>query len=229
MKYLMILAGFCLAACNNSPAPAIVKDSTVILADDTVIKTLTNQVEIIAADTATRINFPEFKIVLAPLAASSEGEIENDTVYCVAAPGEAIEEARIYITSSQLTDIKVEEQAQTRLSISWEESYYEFSEWKYGYTGWEELLMNEDSAYVTRSYSLEELSVFPEVTMEEVKAAIDGAEKDAWLEIIKNAKTIRDEPFEIFGDTFLLRVSGKRKDDGRTVTKIIIIQLASGC
>lgn len=228
MKYLMILTGLCLIACNNSPAPDAVKDTTIIPVEDTVIKTLTNQDEIIPADTATRIDFPEFKIVLAPLTASAEGEIENDTVYCVAAPGEAIEEVRIYITSSRLMDIKVEEQAQTRLSISREESYYEFSEWKYGYTGWEELLMNEDSAYVTRSYSREELSVFPEVTMEEVKAAIDG-EKEVWLDMIKNAKSIKDAPFEIFGDTFLLRVSGKRKDDGRTITKIIIIQLATGC
>lgn len=234
MKYLIVLAGLCLAACNNSPAPGAT-DSTVAAMIDTAPATPANEetYELTPGDTITRIAFNDFNATLIPLIASAgeepNNETEPDTVVYIADLGEEIEGIKICITTDKLTDIRVEEQLETHLAISTEEGFYELDNWKHGHTAWEELLKDNDSTFVTRFYAPEEYKTFPEVTLEEVKAAVKEKGGEEWLKHIKDVKSVKDGVLEVLGDKYLLRVSGKRKSDGTIVTKIIIVYLTFGC
>ncbi|SIO51199.1 hypothetical protein [Chitinophaga niabensis] len=234
MKYLMLLAVLCLAACNSTLPPAA-EDSTILAKDTALVIPANEEKEYVTdpVDTFTHVVFDDFKATLAPLVASAGEEpnegTEPDTVTLEAGPGENMEGIKIYIRSDKLSDIKVEERLETHMAIATEEGFYELDNWKHGHTTWEELLKDNDSTFVTRFYSPEDYRIFPEVTLEEVKAAVKEQGGEEWLKHLKEAKTVKDDAFEILGDKYLLRVSGKRKSDGVIVTKIIIVYLTSGC
>lgn len=233
MKYIIFAAGLCLAACNNTPVPAA-KDSLIAPVEDTIVSEIEEGT--IPVDTAARITFPEFKLTVYPMVTDPYEQQrldqlppETDTAFFTSDLGQTMEGALISITSDQLTDIKIEEQVETSMCITTEEYLYQLSDWKHAYSEWEELSKNGSGIYETRSYTREELSVFPDVTLDELKAAVKAAGGDEWLHFIKDVKTVKDEPLEVLGDRYLLRVSGKRKSDGKIISKIIVITLPLGC
>ncbi|MRG48818.1 hypothetical protein GFS24_27155 [Chitinophaga sp. SYP-B3965] len=236
MKYFMLLAGICLAACNNSPAPAATDSSIIAAPADTAKEEMKIEEEGKPIDSATRVVFHELRVLLlhTSLFQTEDKELDNvpgaDTIFYIADAGYTLDRVlQIYIKSEQLTNIKVEEQLQTSMMISTEEGLYELSDWKHGHSAWEELYMQEDSSYMAKEYSREDQSIFPEVTLEEVKAAVKAQGGEEWLNLIKDVKSVKDNPLEVFGDTYLFRVSGKRKTDGKMISKIIVITTTLGC
>lgn len=226
MKYLIFAAGLCLAACNNKTVPA--KDDSIIHARDTAVSAVETDYPV---DTFARISFPEFKITIYPMVIDPEeqqklNQPQPDTAFMMSDMGQTMVGVFMAVSSDQLTDIKIEEKIETSMAISTEDGLYMLSEWKHGYTEWEELGKNEAGAYEAKEYSLEESGIFPKVTLDEFKAAVKaGGGEELFTE---DVKTIGDERLQVFADRYFLRVSGKRKTDGTIITKIIVISLPLG-
>jgi hypothetical protein len=229
MKYFMLLlVGFWLTACNSTLPPAA-EDSTIIIKDTVIQTQLREEKEgLDFIDTATRVEAEDFEAILYPLVASRD-EGSGDTLFYGTGPGENMEGVKIRITSDKLTDIRVEEQLETHMVIFTEEGLYELYDWKHGYTTSKELLKDNDSTFIGSSFSVEDYQIFPEVTLEEVKTVVKERGGEKWLKLIKDVKTVKDDPLVISGDTYHLRISGKRKSDGKIITKIITVTVASGC
>lgn len=226
MKYLIFAAGLCLTACNNKTVPA--EEDSIIHARDTAI---TVEETDWAVDTFARITFPECKVIIHPIVVDREEQQRldqppQDTTFMMSEIGQSMQGVFITIFSDQLTDIKIEEKIETSMAISTEDGLYMLSDWKHGYSEWEELGKNERGVFVAKEYMIEESSIFPEVTLNEFKAAVKAAGGEEMM--IENVKTMKDEQLQVFADRYFLRVSGKRKTDGTIFTRIIVIALPLG-
>lgn len=229
MKYLIFAAGLLLAACNNRTV--LTEEDSLIHAADTAVAPLAEETDY-AVDTFARIMFAECKIMIHPMVVDREEQHKldqppPDTAFMMADIGQSMQGVFITATSDQLTDIKIEEKIETSMAISTEDGLYMLSDWKHGYTEWEELGKNEKGVYVAKEYLMEESSIFPEVTLNEFKAAVKAAGGEEMM--IENVKSMKDEQLQVFADRYFLRISGKRKKDGTIVTRIIVISLPLGC
>ena len=52
---------------------------------------------------------------------------------------------------------------------------------------------------------------------------------ESWSELLENVKKPTEYPSAVGISRYFLRITGKRKDNGQTVTKMIIIETPMGC
>ena len=65
--------------------------------------------------------------------------------------------------------------------------------------------------------------------MDELREAVKEHCSEEWAELLQNAKKPTEYPSAVSISRYFLRVTGKRKDNGQTVTKMIIIETPMGC
>jgi hypothetical protein len=52
---------------------------------------------------------------------------------------------------------------------------------------------------------------------------------EEWAKMIKNNNSPTQYPSAVDVSRYFLRITGKRKDNGKTITKIIVIETPMGC
>jgi hypothetical protein len=229
-------------SCNNSTAnkpETVIKSSNVtdttaavsMHANDTV--ETTTYASSTDEDTIADIKFPQLSVSINRLLVYDEGKqlnnIQTDTVYLGVELGETIEAQKITVTSELLTNITVEQRYETSVSISEEGPHCDMLDWKHYYSEWKPLNQNAAGQFIAENYTEKENQKFPEIPLNEFKEAVKQHCGEGGFELVKKNKSIKEGASIIGISNYFLRISGKRKDNGELVTKIIIIDSPMGC
>lgn len=228
-------------SCNNSTAnkpEEVIKSSHA--ADTTAAVSLqaNNTAESTAnaapeEDTVADIKFPQFSVSINRLLLYDQGKqlnnVQNDTVYLSVELGESIEGQKITVSSELLTNITVEQQYETSVSISEEGPHCDMLNWKHYYSEWKPLTQNAAGQFIAENYTEKEHEKFPDIALNEFKEAGKKHCGEGGFELVKKNKSINEGASIIGISNYFLRISGKRKDNGELVTKIIIIDSPMGC
>lgn len=228
-----------LCSCNNSSTnktataqiDSIVSDTTSTSNQTNNASTFTNDEEDV--DTITTIKFNELSISISRLIIYDEDKkidrIQKDTVEIYAELGETIEGQLISISSDQLASLTVEQRYETSVTIMNEGPHCDLTDWKHFYSDWNKLQANSNGQFACDKYTEKEYEKFPKVSIDELKQKVKEQCGDEWLKLVEKVKTPTEYPSGVSISRYYLRITGQRKDNGQTVTKLIVIETPMGC
>lgn len=227
-----------LCSCNNSINKTetsqndnIASNTTSISYQTSALTTPTN--DEVAIDTITTIKFNELSISINRLIIYDEDkkidQIQKDTVEIYAELGETIEGQLISISSDLLTGLTVEQRYETSVTIMNEGPHCDLTDWKHFYSDWKRLQTNTSGQFICDKYTEKEHEKFPKIIINDLKQEVKEQCGDNWFKLVENVKTPAQYPSGVGISRYYLKVSGQRKDNGQTVTKLIIIETPMGC
>lgn len=209
----------------------IVSDTKNISNKKSKVSTFANNEE--EVDTITSIKFDELSISINRLIIYDEDkkidQIQKDTVEIYAELGETIEGQLISFSSDKLTGLIVEQRYETSVTIMNEGPHCDLTDWKHFYSNWKPLQTNNLGQFICYKYTKKEYEKFPKISIDNLKQKVKDQCGDEWLKLIENVKKPTEYPSGIGISRYYLRVIGQRKDNGKTVTKLIIIETPMGC
>ncbi len=129
--------------------------------------------------------------------------------------------------SKIINDIKIEQSYMTSMSIQGEGPHLDLIDWKHYQSDWKTInKISNDNNYKCLSYSESEQTLFPEVTLEDVKNEIIETENHKeWLSYLDNKY-----PFgTVMISHYFIKISGIDKKTGKKILKTIIFEMAMGC
>ena len=235
---ISILTLTLLCSCNNSSTKktvetqhdTIVSDTTSILNQTSNASKFTNEEEV---DIITTIKFNEFSISINRLIIYDEDkkidQIQKDTVEIYPELGETIEGQLISITGDRLTGLTIEQRYETSVTIMNEGPHCDLTDRKHIYTDWKQLQKNNSGQFICEKYSEKEYKKFPKISIDELKQKVKEQCGDDWYKLIEKVKIPTEYPSGVGISRYYLRVTGKRKDNGQIVTKLIIFESPMGC
>lgn len=227
-------------SCNNSSSNKTdsIQDTNIAI-DTSIISNKTDNSTAFTNDyeedvnTITNLKFNEFSISINRLIIYDEDkiidQIQIDTVEIYAELGETIEGQLVDILTDQLTDLTVEQRYETSVTIMNEGPHCDLTDWKHYYSDWKLLKKNENGQFVCESYEESDWEKFPLIEIEELKEAVRNHCSDYWYYLVKNIKSPTEYPSGVLISRYFLRVTGKRKDNGQPISKLIIIETPMGC
>ena len=226
-------------SCGNSSTikPAAPQNSSIV-SDTTRISHQTSTPSALAideeeVDTITTLRFSELSIAINRFIISDEDmkmeQIQKDTVEIDAELGETIEGQLISIASDQLTDLTVEQRYETSVTIMKEGPHCDLTDWKHYSSDWKQLQANGKGQFTCDKYTEEDYQKFPKVSISELKQKVKEQCGDTWLKLVEKVKTPTEYPSGVGISRYYLRVTGLRKDNGQTVTKLIVVEAPMGC
>ena len=184
-------------------------------------------------DTITTIRFNDLSLSINRLIIYDEdkkiGQIQKDTVEIYAEIGETIEGQLISISSDQLTGLTVEQRYETSVTITNEGPHCDLTDWKHFYSDWKRLQTNSTGQFICDKYAEKEHKNFPKISIDDLKQKVKEQCGDDWFKLVEKIKTPTEYPSDIGISRYYLRVTGQRKDNGQSVTKLIIIETPMGC
>ncbi len=230
---------FC--ACNTSSTNTTLATQTDSVISDTTgfstyiadTSTFENEEAEKKAVYAFTLKFNELSISIYNFSTDREGgeadQIQGDTVEIYAELGETIEGQLISVSSDQLTDLQVEQRYETSVTIMNEGPHCDLKDWKHFYSEWNKLQVNSEGEFTCDEYTEKESEKFPKISINDLKQTVKEKCSEGWLELIENIKKPTEYPSGVTISRYYLRVSGQRKNNGQTVTKLIIIEMPMGC
>lgn len=235
---ISILTFTTLCACDNAST-----DTTVPTQNDNMVSETTNRSNQTSnedpftsegeVDTITTIKFDELSVSISRLIIYDEemkmDQIQKDTVEIYPELGEIIEGQLISLSSDQLTGLTVEQRYETSVTIMNEGPYCALVDWKHFYSEWKQLQTNNSGQFICEKYTEKEHEKFPKISMDDLKQEVKDQCGDEWLELVEKIKTPTEYPSGVGISRYYFRVTGQRKDNGQTVTKLIIIEPSMGC
>ena len=236
---ISILTLTILCSCNNSSTnitataqiDSIVSDTTSISNQTSKASILTNDEEDV--DTIITIKFNELSISINRLIIYDEDkkidQIQKDTVEIYSELGETIEGQLISISSDQLTGLTVEQRYETSVSILNEGPHCDLTDWKHFYSDWNKLQANSKGQFTCDKYTEKDYEKFPKISIADLKQKVKEQCGDDWFKLVKKVKLPTEYPSGVSISRYYLRVTGQRKDNGQTVTKLIVIETPMGC
>ncbi len=236
---IIILTFTTLCSCSNvstdktvaTQNDSIVSDTINILNQTSNEATIKNDDE--EADTITTIKFDELTVSINRLIIYDEDkkidQIQKDTVEIYTELGETIEGQLISISSDQLTGLIVEQRYETSVTIMNEGPHCDLTDWKHFYSDWKRLQANNSGQFICDKYSEKEYENFPKISIDDLKRKVKEQCGDEWLKLVEKVKSPTEYPSGVGISRYYLKVTGQRKDNGLTVTKLIIIETPMGC
>ena len=176
------------------------------------------------------IKFPELTLSIDKLIyhVGKTQRRQTDTVRIYVEPGESPEGQQLSVSSGKLTDLKIEQQYETSISISNEGPHCDLNEWKHYYSEWKLIEPNAKGLFIAHSYSMNERKHFPVVSIDELKERVRTKCGEDWFQLVKNIKTPTEYPSNVVISRYYLRMTGKHKESGATVKKLIIFESPMG-
>jgi len=224
---------------KSSTYKTIATQNDSIVIDTTSISNQTNNpvthinAEEEVVDTITTIKFNELSISINRLIIYDEDkrieQIHKDTVEIYAEYGETIEGQLISISSEQLTALTVEQRYETSVTIMDEGPHCDLTDWKHFYSDWKRLQAINSRQFICNKYSEKDHKKFPKISIDDLKQRVKVQCGDEWLKLVEKVKTSTEYPSRVGISRYYLKVSGRNKENGQTVTKLIIIETPLGC
>lgn len=240
LQYIISILTFTtLCSCNNASTNKTVATQNDSIISDTVNipnqtsndATFTNDEE--EVDTITTIKFDELSVSINRLIIYNEDkkidQIQKDTVEIYAELGETIEGQLISIASDQLTGLTVEQRYETSVTIMNEGPHCDLTDWKHFYSDWNKLQANSKGQFTCDKYTEKDYEKFPKISIADLKQKVKEQCGADWFKLVEKVKLPTEYPSGVSISRYYLRVTGQRKDNGQTVTKLIIIETPMGC
>lgn len=184
-------------------------------------------------DSICLISFEEFSIQIPNFhyenLPNSISPIKADIFWITAEIGEVFEDRIIYINSENVENLVVEETYETSLTIMDEGPHCDLTDWEHYIDNWRPLYKNHLEEYPLYTYSDKESEKFPNVSVQQIQAAVKKHCGNEWADKIKNIQSPNDYPAGVGISRYYLRVSGKRKDNGASFQKTLVINSPMGC
>jgi hypothetical protein len=172
------------------------------------------------------IKFNDVRIFLKE---SDKSSTYKDTAELYLDLGETIQGQTFEIVNSGLSDIKVEQQYETSLSISDVGSHLDLFDWKHHTSDWIELTPVDKDKYITTSYSTADQEKFPDFTEKELIEYLISINLQEWANLIKIPSHGDESKHRWIGlSRVTIRVSGFDKNNN-WVTRYINIEIPMGC
>ncbi|WP_143307658.1 hypothetical protein [Chitinophaga vietnamensis] len=230
--HILFVVPLFLLACQSGSRPsttAPVKDS---LVSDTV-KVATAQPAAATAvpeDSVMTASCPEFSLEIHGMSNDVPSAWGHDTLILSAGLGEMLDGCKVIVQSTQLDDITVEQCYETSITIQQEGPHWDLTDWKHYTSPWAKLPTSGPGKFTAITYEVTEHAPFPQVSMEELKAELKrGGLDEQWIKAVDTVKSIYDYPVAVGISRYYLRVSGKQKSTGKTVVRIVAIDMPMGC
>ena len=111
----------------------------------------------------------------------------------------------VVVMADRATKVKVEQRHETSLTVQNEGPHLDLVDWKHYVSDWTELPGDVGGTFRSLPISAEDSSRFPRVEMSSVLAEI-GRRDPKWLDVVKNAKSIREYPFSVVVSEISFRI-----------------------
>lgn len=180
----------------------------------------------------TTIKFNDLVVSIQDLAIFNPEKLDSvqrDTIEVEAEVGESIEGSSISILSDHISDLRVEQRYETSATIMNEGPHCDLTEWKHFSSGWKSLKQNANGQFLCAEYTDEERTIFPGVSMEELKQKAKEQCGEEWVKLLVKVKSPTEYPCAIGISRYFLRITGIRKDSGKKTTKLIVLKTPMGC
>lgn len=164
-----------------------------------------------------------------PATLLQEERITADTVFLSEDFGQNIEGKLITASSNVLNNLSIAQCYQTKLNLLNDGAQCELSELKTFTSEWRFLQPNAKGEYAFESYSAADKKKFVAVKLAEVKEAIKTNCQEHWHPLAHTLRSPTAYPMEIQLSEYYLRLTGRRKDNGYLVEKIVVITASTGC
>ena len=182
-------------------------------------------------DTST-INFNGLTIdikSLGPLNSSDLVQTFKDKAKFTADIGSTLDSATIIVTTDYYKDIQVFQSVETSISISNEGPHCDLTEWKHFQSEWRQLKQIKSNTFQAIKYDDSIGRQFPEVSIKDVIEAVRKECGDEWAALIKDIKSVYQEPCDVSISRYFLKLKAKEKRTGQRIEKIIEINIPMGC
>ncbi len=180
----------------------------------------------------TTIKFNDLVVSIQDLAIFNPEKLDSvqrDTIEVEAEVGESIEGSSISILSDHISDFRVEQSYETSATIMNEGPHCDLIEWKHFNSGWKSLRQNANGRFLCAEYTEGERTIFPGVSMEELKQKVKEQCGEEWVKLLVKVKSPTEYPCAIGISRYFLRITGFRKDSGKKTTKLIVLKTPMGC
>jgi len=180
----------------------------------------------------TTIKFNDLVVSIQDLAIFNPEKLDSvqrDTIEVEAEVGESIEGSSISILSDHISDLRVEQRYETSATIMNEGPHCDLTEWKHFNSGWKSLKQNANGQFSCAEYTDEERTIFPGVSMEELKQKVKEQCGEEWVKLLVKVNSPTEYPCAIGISRYFLRITGIRKDSGKKTTKLIVLKTPMGC
>lgn len=180
----------------------------------------------------TTIEFSDLLVSIQDLAIFNPEKmdsIQGDTVEIEVELGESIEGSFISILSDHISDLRMEQRYETSATIMNEGPHCDLTEWKHFNSAWKSLKQNGKGQFLSIEYTDAEHTVFPEVSMDELKRKVKEQCGEEWFKLLVKVKSPTEYPCAIGISRYFLRITGIRKESGKKVTKLIVFKTPMGC
>ncbi len=178
-----------------------------------------------------KVQFLNFTLEIEPLELWEQSKLLDRTFLAESEVdieiGETLEGSTIKVTNAQLSNIKMEMQFETSITIMNEGPHCDLVNWKHYTSDWSKLSTAETNIFQAASYSTQDWERFPEVTVDEILAAVKQ-QCPGWEEHARTIKSPNDYPSSVGVSRYFLRITGTDKT-GKLITRVLTFNVPMGC
>lgn len=218
--YILLFLGFC---CCTDPKNSETKTQAVQTDNSAVNK----------EQEALAITFKEFTLSVDKWVNADVYNLVSfnantkDTAFIHPQLGVSIEGEELVVSPEQLTDITIEQRCERTLQIDiGEEAPCSLNDVQTFYSPNKKLEKNAAGHFVADKY---ESFTLPEINMEELKNKIKSHCGENYYNKISALNAANQAPFSVIIYRYILTVSGKHKNTGQIINKIIVVEMPLSC
>ena len=105
----------------------------------------------------------------------------------------------------------------------------DLTDWKHFYSDWNKLQTNKKGQFICNKYNEMEYEKFPKISIEDLKQEVKEKCGEEWIKLVEKVTIPTEYPSGVNISRYYFQITGQRKDNGQTVTKLIVIVTPMGC
>jgi len=183
--------------------------------------------------TSPTIRFAQFSIQFFDVTIWGDSEkldnVSSDSLLLYLDLGETVQDLKIKIGDSELTQLRIFQQYETSLSITNEGPHLDLLKWKHFTSDWKEINKLEQNTFKSLSYTDNEEELFPKFTEGELIEYLRFKGYDGYADLIKNPKYPNGEKHWWIGLSIVrFKILGIDSEKNEMV-KLIEFEIPMGC
>lgn len=180
----------------------------------------------------TTLDFEDFKLLIDTAKFWSNSQVDNspyaDTAKITASMGADVQSRMMEIVPNGASDFQVSMQFENSLLVRGENATCELDHWKHYQSNWIPISLNK-AQFKMGYFKRAEKFKFVDVSMAEVRAEVSQHCGDEWLPVMKSAKSVYAEPFDIWVNHILLKIDYLPAFSSTRSQKYIDFTIPFGC
>lgn len=178
------------------------------------------------------VKFKEFQIEIDSVSIWNEdkklNQFQKDTAFVFLDIGETIEGFTAKIKKNKEVNIKVYQRFENSITIMNEGPHCDLIDWKHYDSNWRELKI-ENEEFILDGYTILDSEKFLNISMNEIRKAVNIHCGKEWEEHIKNVKSPNEYPCGISTSRIFLKIKIMNPVDKSIKEKIISFEIPMGC